>query len=76
MRLARLAAPATLALALLAAPLAAEAQQAGRVARMGVLSPSPANAGRVEAIRQGLRALGYVEGRSIVHRAPRGNDGS
>ena len=66
MRLARLAAPATLALALLAAPLAAEAQPAGRVARMGVLSPSPANAGRVEAIRQGLRALGYVEGRSIV----------
>ena len=66
MRLARLAAPATLALALLAAPLAAEAQQAGKVARIGILSPSPAYSGRVEAIRQGLQALGYVEGRNIA----------
>ena len=71
MRLARLAAPATLALALLAAPLATEAQQTGKVTRIGILSPSPAYSGRVEAIRQGLQALGYVEGRNIAieHRA-------
>jgi hypothetical protein len=50
----------------LAAPLAAEAQGAGKVARIGILSPLPANAGRVEAIRQGLLALGHLEGRNIV----------
>jgi ABC-type uncharacterized transport system substrate-binding protein len=56
----------TLALGVLAAPLAADAQQPGRVYRIGILSPSPANAGRVEAIRQGLLALGHVEGRNIA----------
>jgi putative ABC transport system substrate-binding protein len=45
---------------------AAEAQQAGKVTRIGILSPSPAYSGRVEAIRQGLQALGYVEGRNIA----------
>jgi hypothetical protein len=34
-----------LIIALLAALLAAEAQQAGKVYRIGILSPSPANAG-------------------------------
>ena len=53
-------------LGFLAAPLATEAQQVGRVARIGILSPSPANADRVKAIRQGLRALGYVEGHNIA----------
>src|SRR5215510_786730 len=46
----------------------AEAQQAGKVPRIGILfgaSPS-ANAGRGEAFRQGLRELGYVEGKNIV----------
>jgi putative ABC transport system substrate-binding protein len=45
----------------------AEAQQA-RVARVGILfgaSPS-ANAARTEAFRQGLRQLGYNEGKNIV----------
>ena len=56
----------TLSISLLAAPLASEAQQTGRVYRIGVLSPSPAYVGRVEAVRQGLRALGYVEGQSIT----------
>jgi putative ABC transport system substrate-binding protein len=55
-----------LIVAALAPPLAAEAQPAGKVYRIGILSPSPANAGRVEAIRQGLRALGYDEGRNIA----------
>ncbi len=55
-----------LLLALLAAPLAAEGQPAGKVHRVGILSPTRAYAGRVEAIRQGLHELGYIEGRNIV----------
>ena len=54
--------------ALLAAPLAAGAQQAGkvyRVAFLGATSPS-GYAGQVEAFRAGLRDLGYVEGRNLV----------
>ena len=49
---------------ILAAPLAAESQQAGKVARIGYLAPSPEPLH--EAFRQGLRDLGYVEGRNIV----------
>jgi putative ABC transport system substrate-binding protein len=48
---------------LVAAPLAAEAQQAGKVYRIGVLST--ADGPEWEAFRQGLRALGYIEGRNI-----------
>jgi putative ABC transport system substrate-binding protein len=54
---------------LLAAPLAAEAQQSGKAWRIGYLSSqSAASAGRVsfDAFRQGLRDLGYVEGQNIV----------
>jgi len=57
----------TLALALLAAPLAVEAQQAGKVARIGYLAGSLAGDPRLpEAFRQGLRDHGYVEGRNVV----------
>jgi putative ABC transport system substrate-binding protein len=57
-----------LALGILAAPLAADAQQAEKVARVGVLrSGSPSSAASSEdAFRQGLRDLGYVEGQNIV----------
>lgn len=53
--------------ALLSAPLAAQTQQASRLARIGVL----AGGGAVflagfESFRQRLRELGYVEGRTIV----------
>src|SRR5216110_2433320 len=53
---------------LLAAPLAARAQQAGKVYRIGILEPIPAarNAANLEALRKGLRELGYVEGRNLV----------
>lgn len=46
----------------------AHAQQAGKVPRIGFLfSLSPAvNADRIEAFRQGLRELGYVEGKNVV----------
>ena len=48
-------------------PLAARAQQAGKVPRIGYLSPSSVGfAARDEAFRQGLRELGYVEGKNIV----------
>jgi putative ABC transport system substrate-binding protein len=52
----------------LAAPLAAAAQQAAKIARIGYLSPSLAstNPHLPEAFRQGLRDLGYVEGRNLV----------
>ena len=55
-------------LGLLAAPLAAEAQQAGKVYRVGFLIPSAASgpAPLVTALRDGLRALGYVEGQNLV----------
>jgi putative ABC transport system substrate-binding protein len=45
----------------------AEAQQPKKVPRIGFLIASPSIfPGRVEAFRQGLRELGYVEGRNIV----------
>jgi len=57
----------TLAGGLLAAPLAAEAQQAAKVTRIGYLSPNLAASPHLpEAFRQGLRDLGYVEGRNVV----------
>jgi len=64
----RVALAATFALGLLAGPSVADAQPAGKVQRIGYLlgtsstvSPRP-----VEAFRQGLRGLGWVEGQNIV----------
>src|SRR5262249_30039033 len=58
----------TLTGGLLAAPLAAEAQQAAKVFRIGFLgSGGPADhAPRVDSFRQGLRDLGYIEGRTAT----------
>ena len=57
----------TIAGSLLAAPLAAEAQTAAKVARIGWLGNSPAASPHLdEAFRQGLRDLDYVEGRNVV----------
>jgi putative tryptophan/tyrosine transport system substrate-binding protein len=49
-------------------PLAARAQQPVRVYRIGVLEMSPAatNADNFDALRKGLRELGYVEGQNLV----------
>ena len=57
-----------LTLGALSIPLAAEAQQAGKVPRIGYLSAVSAETdkSRVAAFRQGLRELGYVEGETIV----------
>ncbi len=52
--------------ALGAVPLAAAAQQAAKVPRIGFLAQNLAPSGPQEAFLQGLRDLGYVEGRNIV----------
>jgi len=44
------------------------AQQAGKIPRIGYLTGSPlaVNTDRIEALRRGLRELGYIEGKNIV----------
>jgi ABC-type uncharacterized transport system substrate-binding protein len=59
----------TLALGLLMASLLAEAQPAGKVPRIGVIVPGippGASGDELDGFRQGLRALGYVEGQTIT----------
>ena len=57
-----------IALFLLTTPLAAAAQQAGRVWRIGLLSSASPSAGadRLLAFKQGLQELGYVEGQNLT----------
>jgi ABC transporter substrate binding protein len=50
----------------LAAPLAGEAQQAGKVYRIGFLRPGPPPKNFIEAFQQGLRERGYVDGQNVV----------
>jgi len=54
--------------ALFAWPLVARAQQRAKIARPGYLGfgTPAASANRVEALRTGLRDLGYVEGKNLV----------
>jgi putative tryptophan/tyrosine transport system substrate-binding protein len=49
-------------------PLAARAQQAGSTIRVGLLWPgdAPPVSPRMESFRQGLRALGFVDGQNIA----------
>jgi putative ABC transport system substrate-binding protein len=55
------------ALSLVAAPLASQAQQAGKVYRVGFLWDSPAVwPDALESFRQGLHVLGWTEGQNIV----------
>ena len=60
----------SLALILLAAPLAGEAQQAGKVYRigwLGIIPPTTPALQRIqEAFLQGLRDHGFVEGHNVV----------
>src|SRR5207249_10516400 len=53
---------------LFAWPLVARAQQQPKIARLGYLGfgTPAASANRVEALREGLRDLGYVEGKNLV----------
>ena len=68
----------TLALVVAILPLGAQAQQAGRVYRIGLLIPVSADgaASNVDAFRRALRDLGYVEGRNAVleYRYAQGQD--
>jgi ABC-type uncharacterized transport system substrate-binding protein len=64
--------------ALLAAPLGGEAQQPGKVYRIGVLTnkaSDPAEARLWQAFRSGLRERGWIEGQNILieFRAAEGN---
>ena len=43
-------------------PLAARAQQQGRIPRIGIIDDTP----MWDAFRQGLRDLGYLEGQNIA----------
>ena len=58
----------TLCAVLLALCLCAEAQQPAKIPRIGYLGATSPSAipDRIEAFRQGLRELGYVEGKNIV----------
>jgi len=55
-------------LSLLAAPLAAEAQPVGKVPRIGVIvtATRPETEHLIKALSEGLRELGYVEGRNVM----------
>jgi len=69
MRLRTIGIISTLTLGLLAGPFPAEAQQAGKVYRIGFLDfrlRSTTTDPRLAAFRQGLRELGYVEGQNLV----------
>lgn len=55
-----------LGLVIFAAALAVEAQQGERVYRLAVLRPGPPQPHLVKALVDGLRELGYVEGRNLV----------
>ena len=49
----------------LAAPAAVEGQQPGKLARIGILSAGSAGSPFLESFKQGLRDVGYIEGRNI-----------
>src|SRR5437899_3431868 len=54
-----------LAVSLILAPLAADAQQAAKVRRIGFLSAPPLDEYVVGGFREGLREHGYVEGQNL-----------
>ena len=56
-----------LAVIITVVPLAMEAQQTGKVARIGILHIVPPDtSGGFAALQQGLRSLGYTEGQNIA----------
>ncbi len=57
-----------LALGMLAAPLAADAQQPAKLPRVGVLYPGPTAVAttRIAALLEGLRSMGYVQGQHFT----------
>jgi len=57
--------PLILTLSLILAPLAVGAQSAGKVYRIGILVPGSTSP-QIQAFREGLRDLGYVEGQNLA----------
>src|SRR6266496_1951025 len=53
---------------LLALSVSAEAQQSGKLSRIGFLAGASAsfNSAQIKVFLQGLRELGYIEGKNIV----------
>jgi hypothetical protein len=51
--------------AVLAAPFGAEAQQTGKMYRIGILCHVPCQGRAVDAFGRALREMGYVEGHTI-----------
>src|SRR3989475_3078184 len=59
----------TIAVGLLAATLADEAQQAGKVYRIGTIGPGRRDPGSemvLRAFRERLQELGYIDGRNVI----------
>jgi putative ABC transport system substrate-binding protein len=58
----------TASVSLLVAPLAAQAQHVGKVWRLGFLGATSLSgySGQVAAFREGLRDLGYIEGKNLA----------
>ncbi|MGH7793389.1 MAG: ABC transporter substrate binding protein [Candidatus Binatia bacterium] len=60
----------TLGVLLFALSFSAEGQQPGKISRIGILNPGRRNDAGMEALseafRQGLKDLGYVEGKNVV----------
>jgi len=65
---------ATIACGLLAAPLAAAAQQAGKVYHVGMLTSYPMSAFFRDSFVELLRELGYIEGKNLVLEIRSAND--
>src|SRR3989442_612691 len=72
MMMIRAAFAVALAVRLLALPLASEAQQAGKVWRIGLLDYGASDP-RWNAFRERLRELGYVEGQHVIFEPRWGN---
>jgi len=65
MRLTAIQLATAVALLLVGAPIAADAQQARKVYRIGILVPGPTSP-QIDGFREGLRDFGYVEGQNVV----------
>src|SRR5712664_1251759 len=65
-RLAAIVAAGILALGHGLLPLAAYAQQADKLPRVGVLTNSPLTSAHYGAVRHAMRALGYIEGKNVT----------
>jgi hypothetical protein len=73
MMMIRAALAAAVVLGLIAGPLGAEAQQAGKLVRIGLLDYGAADP-RWNAFRERLRELGYVEGQHVIFEPRWGTD--